>query len=148
MNRLSESLKTTKEIADLIGVSKSTVYRYIKSNAIHESRRNGSTLLYDESVQKLIQQAFNDSTESETKSRIDSRRIGSESVDLVNKELIEILKNQIELQVEQLNIKDTQIAELQKSNDQLQQLFLLEQQKNTKLLEENIENKRWWQWWK
>ncbi|WP_219914388.1 DUF536 domain-containing protein, partial [Salmonella enterica] len=72
----------------------------------------------------------------------------SESVDLVNKELIEILKNQIELQVEQLNIKDTQIAELQKSNDQLQQLFLLEQQKNTKLLEENIENKRWWQWWK
>jgi len=148
VNRLSESLKTTKEIADLIGVSKSTVYRYIKSNAIQESRRNGSTLLYDESVQKLIKQAFNDSTESETESRIDSRRIGSESVDLVNKELIEILKNQIELQVEQLNIKDTQIAELQKSNDQLQQLFLLEQQKNTKLLEENIENKRWWQWWK
>jgi len=144
VNRLSESLKTTKEIADLIGVSKSTIYRYIKSNAIHESCRNGSTMLYDESVQNLIQKAFNDSTESE----IDSRKIGSESVELVNKELIEILKNQIELQVEQLNIKDTQIAELQKSNDQLQQLLLLEQQKNTKLLEENIDNKRWWQWWK
>ena len=24
----------------------------------------------------------------------------------------------------------------------------IEKQKNTKLLEENIENKRWWQWWK
>ena len=23
-----------------------------------------------------------------------------------------------------------------------------ETEKNTKLLEENIENKRWWQWWK
>ena len=141
---MSESLKTTKEIADLIGVSKSTVYRYIKSNAIHESRRTGSTLLYDESVQTLIKQALSDSTESQT----NSQRIGSELVDYVNKELIDVLKNQIELQVEQLNIKDTQIAELQKSNDQLQQLFLLEQQKNTKLLEENIENKRWWQWWK
>lgn len=27
-------------------------------------------------------------------------------------------------------------------------LLIYEQQKNTKLLEENIENKRWWQWWK
>lgn len=141
---MSESLKTTKEIADLIGVSKSTVYRYIKSNAIHESRRTGSTLLYDESVQELIKQHFNDSIESQT----DSKRISDESVGLLNKELIAVLKNQIDLQVEQLNIKDTQIAELQKSNDQLQQLFLLEQQKNTKLLEENIENKKWWQWWK
>ena len=140
MNRLSESLKTTKEIADLIGVSKSTVYRYIKSNAIHESRRTGSTLLYDESAQKLIKQHFEESN--------DSQKIGDESVDLVNKELIDVLKNQIDLQVEQLNIKDTQIAELQKSNDQLQQLLLYEQQKNTKLLEENIENKKWWQWWK
>lgn len=141
---MSESLKTTKEIADLIGVSKSTVYRYIKSNAIHESRRTGSTLLYDESVQTLIKQALSDSTESQT----NSQRIGSELVDYVNKELIDVLKNQIELQVEQLNIKDTQIAELQKSNDQLQQLFLLEQQKSTKLLEENIDTKKWWQWWK
>ncbi|MFI3686024.1 helix-turn-helix domain-containing protein [Vagococcus fluvialis] len=141
---MNESLKTTKEIADLIGVSKSTVYRCIKSNAIHESRRNGSTLLYDESAQTFIKKALSDSVESQT----DSQRIGSKSIDYVNKELIDVLKNQIELQIEQINIKDTQIAELQKSNDQLQQLLLYEQQKNTKLLEENIENKRWWQWWK
>lgn len=138
MNRLSESFKTTKEIADLIGVSKSTVYRFIKSNAIHESHRTGSTLLYDESAQKLIQQHFIKSNESQ----VDSHRISDESVNLANKELVDVLKSQIDLQVEQLNIKDTQIAELQKSNDQLQQLFLLEQQKNTKLLEENIETKR------
>lgn len=141
---MGESLKTTKEIADLIGVSKSTVYRYIKSKAIRESRRNGSTLLYDESAQTLIKQGLNNSTESQT----DSQKIASDSINYVNKELIDVLKKQIKLQIEQLNIKDTQIAELQKSNDQLQQLFLLEQQKNTKLLEENIENKRWWQWWK
>lgn len=144
MNQLSETLKTIKEMADLIGISKSTVYRFIKSNAIHESHRTGSTLLYDESVQKLIKQHFDKSNESQT----DSQRISDESVDLVNKELVDVLKNQIDLQVEQLNIKDTQIAELQKSNDQLQQLLLYEQQKNTKLLEENIDTKKWWQWWK
>jgi len=144
VNRLGESLKTTKEIADLIGVSKSTVYRYIKSNSIHESSHNGSTLLYDESVQMLIKQAFDDSNES----YINSPRIDDELIDPVNKELIVALKSQIELQVEQLNIKDIQIAELQQSNNQLQQLLLYEQQKNTKLLEENVENKKWWQWWK
>ncbi|MCM2140255.1 DUF536 domain-containing protein [Vagococcus fluvialis] len=141
---MNESLKTTKEIADSIGVSKSTVYRYIKSKAIQESHRTGSTLLYDESVQKLIHQHFSTSVKSQTNPQENS----TESADSVNKKLIDVLKNQIDLQVKQLNIKDTQIAELQKSNDQLQQLLLYEQQKNIKLLEENIENKRWWQWWK
>lgn len=144
MNRLSKSLKTTKEIADLIGVSKSTVYRYIKSNMIQESHRSGSTMLYDESVQIKIKQALSGSIESQT----DSRKNENEATELISTELVDFLKNQLELQVEQLNKKDIQIAELQKSNNQLQQLLLYEQQKNTKLLEENIENKRWWQWWK
>ena len=141
---MSESLKTTKEIADLIGVSKSTVYRYIKSNSIHESSQDGSTLLYDESAQKLILKGFDVSTDSNS----ESQRIGDDSANLLQNELINTLKNQVEIQIGQLNIKDNQIAELQKSNDQLQKLLLYEQQKNTKLLEENIDSKKWWQWWK
>lgn len=141
---MGESLRTTKEIADLLGVSKSTVYRYIKSNAIHEASQNGSTLLYDESALKLIRQGLAIPTESE----VDSDRITKESVKSVQKELIETLKSQIESQKEQLDIKDTQIAELQKANDQFQQLLLYEQQRNTKLIEENTDKKRWWTWWK
>lgn len=141
---MGESLRTTKEIADLLGVSKSTVYRYIKSNAIHESSQNGSALLYDESALKLIRQGLAIPTESE----VDSDRITKESVESVQKELIETLKSQIESQKEQLDIKDTQIAELQKANDQFQQLLLYEQQRNTKLIEENTDKKRWWTWWK
>lgn len=137
---MSESLKSIKEIADLIGVSKSTVYRYIKSESIHESQRVGSKLLYDESSQKAINEAFGVITESKI--------IENESPDLISNELIDVLKNHITMQIEQLNIKDTQIAELQKSNDQVQQLLLYEQQKNTKLLEENINKKKWWHWWK
>lgn len=141
---MSESSKTTKEIADLIGVSKSTVYRYIKSNSIHESSQDGSTLLYDESAQKLILKGFGVSSDSNT----ESQRIGDDSTNLLQNELINTLKNQVEIQIEQLNIKDNQIAELQKSNDQLQKLLLYEQQKSTKLLEENTDTKKWWHWWK
>jgi len=39
--------------------------------------------------------------------------------------------------------KNNQIESLQTILNQQQQLLLYEQQKNTKLLEENIENKRW-----
>jgi len=144
VNRLSESLRTIKEIADLIGVSKSTVYRYIKSNSIHKSSQNGSKLLYDESAQKFIIQGLTYDNDSQ----VESQRTDDESVSELHKDLVKTLKNQIELQIEQLNTKDKQIAELQKSNDQLQQLLLYEQQKNTKLLEENIDTKKWWQWWK
>jgi len=144
VNQLSESLKTTKEIADLIGVSKSTVYRYIKSNSIHESSQTGSTLLYDESIQNFIIQGLTGTNDSQ----VESQRIVNESGSELHKDLVKTLKNQVELQIKQLNTKDKQIAELQKSNDQLQQLLLYEQQKNTKLLEENIDTKKWWQWWK
>lgn len=141
---MSESLKTIKEIADLIGVSKSTVYRYIKSNSIHESSHNGSTKLYDESAKNLILKGFNITTESNS----ESKRIDNDATNLLKDELINTLKNQVKIQIKQLNVKDNQIAELQKSNDQLQKLLLYEQQKNTKLLEENIDTKKWWQWWK
>lgn len=144
MNQLNESLKTTKEIADSLGVSKSTVYRYIKSNEIHESSQLGSAMLYDESIEKVIREGLGLSIESSSK----SERIDTESIELVQKELIETLKNQVESQKEQLSIKDKQIAELQKSNDQFQQLLLYEQQRNTKLIEENIDKKKWWTWWK
>ncbi|WP_438767122.1 hypothetical protein [Enterococcus sp. AZ102] len=64
--------------------------------------------------------------------------------------LIMTLNSQIETQNNQLFIKDTQIANLQKSNDQLQQLLLYEQQKNTQLLEQSQKEpeSKWWQFWK
>ena len=145
MNRLSESLKTTKEIAESIGVSKSTVYRFIKSNLIHESSQIGSALLYDESVEKLISEGLGLTGNSQTKPNESPR----ESIESVQNELISTLKKQIEDQGEQLKVKDNQIAELQKSNDQLQQLLLFEQQRYiTKIEEDTQKEKRWWQWWK
>jgi len=139
---MNESLKTIKQIADIVGISKSTAYRFIKAESIHATSQDGSTLLYDESVEKLLSKHFRNNTESQN----ESSRLDKESLDYMNNELITTLKNQVETQIKQLDIKDSQIAELQKSNDQLQQLLLYEQQKNTKLLEENIDDRKWWQW--
>ncbi len=37
-----------KQIADMIGISKMTVYRFIKANHIKETSQVGRTLLYDD----------------------------------------------------------------------------------------------------
>lgn len=135
-----------KEIADTIGVSKSTVYRYIKSHSIHESSQSGSTLLYNESVERLIEKGILGDDDSQA----ESKKIDYESVESNNQTLIMALNSQIETQNNQLFIKDTQIAKLQKSNDQLQQLLLYEQQKTTQLLEQAQKEpeSKWWQFWK
>lgn len=69
MNQLYKSPKTMKEIADMIGVSKSTVYRYIKAHSIHESSQSGSTLLYNESAVKLIIKGISGTTDSHIESQ-------------------------------------------------------------------------------
>ncbi|MGM0260593.1 helix-turn-helix transcriptional regulator [Enterococcus sp. AZ102] len=143
---MNKSLKTMKEIADTIGVSKSTVYRYIKAHSIHESSQSGSTLLYDESIEKLIKQGILRSNDSYS----ESQKTSYESSDSTDQTLIMALNSQIETQNNQLFIKDTQISNLQKSNDQLQQLLLYEQQKTTQLLEQTQKEpeSKWWQFWK
>lgn len=135
-----------KEIADMIGVSKSTVYRYIKAHSIHESSQSGSTLLYNESAVKLIIKGISGTIDS----HIESKKIDYESAESNDQTLIMALNSQIETQNNQLFIKDTQIANLQKSNDQLQQLLLYEQQKTTQLLEQTNKKpeSKWWQFWK
>lgn len=143
---MNKPLKTMKEIADTIGVSKSTVYRYIKSHSIRESSESGSTLLYNESVEKLIKQGILGDDDSYA----ESKKIDRKSVESTDQILINALTSQIETQNNQLFIKDTQIANLQKSNDQLQQLLLYEQQKTTHLLEQTQKESesKWWQFWK
>ena len=55
-------MKSTKQIADILGVSKMTVYRFIKSNNITETSQDGRTLLYDDTSVKLILKGLSDIT--------------------------------------------------------------------------------------
>jgi len=129
-------MKSTKEIADMIGLSKMTVYRYIKANNITETSQEGRTLLYDDTSIKLIIKGLL-AKDNETEVTLDS-----------NEEYIEKLEEINEILKTELDTKNEQIENLQTILNQQQQLLLYEQKKNTKLLEENVDSKKWWQWWK
>lgn len=133
-------MKSTKQIADILGVSKMTVYRFIKSNNITETSQDGRTLLYDDTSVNLIVKGLLDKTNVTDVTLNDASDFKEDYVIKIE-EMNVFLKKEIEE-------KNNQIESLQTILNQQQQLLLYEQQKNTKLLEENIENKKWWQWWK
>jgi len=133
-------MKSTKEIADMIGLSKMTVYRYIKANNIIETSQNGRTLLYDDTSEKLIIKGLL------TKDGVENN-VASVTPDF-NEEYIEKLEKMNDLLKTEIDTKNIQIENLQTILNQQQQLLLYEQQKGTKLLEENKDTKKWWHWWK
>jgi len=133
-------MKSTKQIADILGISKMTVYRFIKSNNITETSQDGRTLLYDDASINLIVKGLSDKKDVTDVTPDDTFNFEQDYV-IKLEEMNVFLKKEIE-------DKNNQIESLQTILNQQQQLLLYEQQKNTKLLEENIENKRWWQWWK
>ncbi len=139
--RNDETYKTMKEIAYILGVSKPTLFRFLKANSFHETFKKRNTNMYDETTTKAIIESFKQEKSEE-------RFILSRNDETTDEILIESLKEQISLLKKHDEEQKEQINKLHALLDQQQQLLLYEQQKNTKLLEENIENKKWWQWWK
>lgn len=133
-------MKSTKQIADILGVSKMTVYRFIKSNNITEASQDGRTLLYDDTSVNLILKGLSD--------KIDVTHVTPNDISDFKEDYVIKLEEMNVFLKKEIEDKNNQIESLQTILNQQQQLLLYEQQKNTKLLEENIENKRWWQWWK
>lgn len=139
--RNDETYKTMKDIADILGVSKPTLFRFLKANSFQETFKQRNANMYDEMTTKAIIKGFKQEKREEN-------FISSRNGETDKKMLIENLKEQISLLKRHDEEQKEQINKLHALLDQQQQLLLYEQQKNTKLLEENIENKRWWQWWK
>lgn len=140
-------MKSIKEMADILDVSKMTVSRYIKTIGATEVAKDGQTLLYDDAVVNLVITGLSKNKKQDTVTIDDTVDFKVEYIKNLE-ESNNFLKQEIEDKNKQLMSKDEQIESLQTILNQQQQLLLYEQQKNTKLLEENIENKRWWQWWK
>lgn len=147
-------MKTTKQIADDIGVSKQRIYRYIKKHHIKESQQENGVMYYDDVAENLIKQAFSEMDEHQ----------GSTSEahqEHINDTLIDILR-------EELERKDKQISELQKiivkqqnTIDELNGTIrgALENTTKNQLAETIVEgkllldgdgssSKKWWQFWK
>lgn len=132
--------KTIKQIADELGVSKTSVRKKIDNLGLRSSlQSNGNHFSINEEQEELIKAAFKGNksqTKSEAKAQTESETVSN---------LISILQ-------EELARKDAQIENLQKLLDQEQQLHmhtkqqlqLLEQKENI-IEEPEPTKKKWWQ---
>jgi len=94
-------MKTMKQIANDIGVSKQKVYRYVKANHIKVIQKNESRFLFDEAAEVLIKQHFNQNTSSQ-----------SHQSDSGENTIISLLEKELEFRNEQIKIKDKLIEDL------------------------------------
>ena len=140
-------MKTIRQIADEIGVSKTAVSKQIENLGLRSSlRKNGNQFAIDEIQEKLIKQAFS-GNETETKNANQSQTENHEVSDLVS-----VLQTTISVLKAELEAKDRQIEKLQMLLDQEQQLHALTAQQIKELPEQKepdmTEEKKWWQFWK
>ena len=148
-------MKTIKQIADELGVSKTAVRKKIENLGLSDKvKTNGNRIEVDERQEKLIKSAF---SQKETKTA-NANEVSEKS------ETLRLLSSMVSTLTEQLQEKDKQIERLQtelenaqKSVDQAQQLHamteqkirLLEQQEQEKTEEqEEVHKKPWWKLWK
>jgi DNA-binding MurR/RpiR family transcriptional regulator len=127
--------KTIRELADQLGVSKQSVYRFIKKNRIseahHEAHHRSGVMYYDDTVESLLLQHFSKTDRiSEAHHEAHQNRI----TDTVSDTLLK-----------QLEIKDKQIEELSRALDQEQQLHAATKQEMKLLLEAPKKHKWFWQ---
>lgn len=120
-------MKTIKQIADELGISKQKVARYIKSNNLSVSR-NGSLIHIDDTVETLIKRYF-----------LEKNCINESHQNHISDTVYETL-------MKQLQEKDNQIKSLLEKLDQEQKLHLAtiqdKQQLQIELKEIKEENKQ------
>ena len=140
-------MKTIKQIADELGVSKTAVRKKIENLGLQSSlRKNGNQFAIDKIQEKLIKQAFS-GNETETKNANQSQTENHEVSDLVS-----VLETSITVLKAELEAKDRQIEKLQMLLDQEQQLHALTVQQRKALPDQEesnmVEAKKWWQFWR
>ncbi len=103
-------MKTIRQIADEIGVSKTAVNKQIANLGLRSSlRKNGNQFAIDESQETLIKQAFFEKSQTEianqsqTKSQTENHEVS---------DLVCVLKATIDTLQGQLEVKDRQIERL------------------------------------
>lgn len=160
-------MKTIKELADELGVSKTAVMKKIDNLGLREKlAKNGNRLAIREPEEKLIIEAFSkkESTtanqKTPTKSTTANQKVGD------SEELISSLLEQLKAKDLQLAKKDEQIEALQNQMIQTtaallaaqesvkaaQALHAIDRKEDVLAIEGDQEekdlNRKWWQFWK
>lgn len=119
-------MKTVKQIADDLGVSKQAVFKKIDNLGLRKRlSKNGNQWLIDESIENTIKSAFLTTSRTTTSSSTGSQLVDS---------LVDMLQNELEA-------KNKQINQLQKLLDQEQQLHMVTEQKLMLLEEKQADQK-------
>lgn len=126
---MSETYYTIKQLADMAGTSKVTMFRYIKQKSIHETKHKGNANLYDEAKKTLILKGFKGKSASNV-----SEMVHDETA------LIQELKSQLKAKDIQIDDLHSIIKQNQRLLDQQQQLNLATNRQNEKLLDGNADN--------
>jgi len=128
-------MKTIKQLADEIGVSKQAVYKRIKKEPLSTSLHGllstvDSRLTVSVDGEILIKQAFQEIAVNQSCQLVDGLVVESTTtVDrLVDSEITVLLKKNIEILQTQLETKDNQIESLSKQLQELTSALVLAQQ--------------------
>ncbi|MCM0598362.1 DUF536 domain-containing protein [Periweissella fabalis] len=140
---MSENLKTIRELADELGVSKTAIHKKISETIKRQHfSKNGNRFLIDEEGQNIIKSMFIDLKDENQKPEVsvpvsDIKNKDNQKVSEVS-ELVSVLKDRILVSDEQNKSKDQQIERLQKLLDQ-QQILTLQANKKIEQLETELE---------
>lgn len=139
MTDLSEKM-TIKNLADELGVSKNTVRNQLVNSGfdLAQYKENGIIML-DKELIGVVRSIYRSKSDQLT-GQLPVNNTGSDFP----------LEKENEFLRDQLAEKDKHISELTEMVRDQQKLTLLQQQKNDQLLLENqeLKNRKWWQFWK
>ena len=139
MTDLSEKM-TIKNLADEVGVSKNTVRNQLVNSGfdLAQYKENGIIML-DKELIGVVRSIYRSKSDQLT-GQLPVNNTGSDFP----------LEKENEFLRDQFAEKDKHISELTEMIRDQQKLTLLQQQKNDQLLLENqeLKNRKWWQFWK
>ena len=131
---------TIKNLADELGVSKNTVRNQLVNSGfdLDQYKENGIIML-DKELIGVVRSIYRSKSDQLT-GQLPVNNTGSDFP----------LEKENEFLRDQLAEKDKHISELTEMIRDQQKLTLLQQQKNDQLLLENqeLKNRKWWQFWK
>ncbi|UOX35816.1 hypothetical protein [Weissella cibaria] len=118
---------TIQQIADLAGVSKITMYKFIASGTYTETVGKRNAKLYSETVKNLILTDFKNKKSNTTVSKQETVVNGQNNT--YSDDYVSALKDQIKQLQSFIDHQSEQLTAVQKSLDQAQQLQLISEQR-------------------
>lgn len=133
-------MKTTREIAEICGVSEQAVRAWCRKNHIAKDAKGSFAI--SETIEYRIYRHYKGDVSKDAKDIAQSAKADN----VVNQAIIDLLRKELEHKNKQIDELSKRLMECQKLLDQEQQLRMVTEQK---MLVENKDesNKKWWKFW-